>query len=83
MAVVHWPVTLAEDEQRNFDEVVDDFRPEYPGILNWLIEGAKIYLSEGLIVPRRCARPRRNTGTRWTPSGHSSTIASRFSRVGR
>ena len=51
MAVVHWPVTLAEDEQRNFDEVVDEFRPEYAGILNWLVEGAKIYLSEGLVVP--------------------------------
>lgn len=51
MAVVHWPVTLAEDEQRNFDEVVDEFRPEHAGILNWLVEGAKIYLSEGLVVP--------------------------------
>ena len=51
MAVVHWPVTLADEEQRNFDDVVDEFRPEYSGILNWLIEGAKIYLTEGLIVP--------------------------------
>lgn len=51
IAVVHWPVTLAEAEQRNFDDVVEEFRPEYPGILNWLIEGALIYLAEGLVVP--------------------------------
>lgn len=51
MAVVHWPVTLAEDEQKPFDEVIDGFRREYPGILNWLVQGALIYLAEGLYVP--------------------------------
>lgn len=51
MAVVLWPVTIPEAEQRNFDDVVDEFRPEYSGILNWLIEGALIYLREGLVVP--------------------------------
>ncbi len=51
MAVVHWPVTLKESEQREFEEVVSEFAPEYPGILNWLIEGVMIFLRDGLVVP--------------------------------
>lgn len=51
MAVVHWPVTLAPSEQREFEEVVSEFLPEHPGILNWLVEGVKIFLREGLIIP--------------------------------
>jgi putative DNA primase/helicase len=51
IAVVHWPVKIPEAEQLNFDDVVDGFRDEYPGVLNWLIEGALIYLAEGLVVP--------------------------------
>lgn len=51
MAVVHWPVTLAAAEQREFEDVVAEFVPEYPGILNWLIEGVLIFLKEGLVVP--------------------------------
>lgn len=51
MAVVHWPVTLADEEQRDFEEVVQELVAEAPGILNWLIEGAKLYLTEGLVTP--------------------------------
>lgn len=51
MAVVHWPKTIAEADQRPFEDVVQEFLPEYPGILNWLIEGVKIFLREGLVIP--------------------------------
>lgn len=51
MLVIHWPVTIPEERQRNIEDVLADFAPEYPGILNWLIEGAKRFLAEGLIVP--------------------------------
>lgn len=51
MVVIHWPVTLAEERQRNIEEVLADFAPEYPGILNWLIDGACRYLTEGLTLP--------------------------------
>lgn len=51
LSVVHWPVTLAEDEQREFEDVLAEFEPEYPGILNWLIEGARRFLAYGLHVP--------------------------------
>ncbi len=51
MAVIHWPVTLEEHEQRNFEDVVGDLVPEAPGILQWLIEGALTYLREGLVIP--------------------------------
>lgn len=51
MAVVHWPKTIAEADQRPFEDVVQEFAPEYAGILNWLIEGVKIFLREGLVIP--------------------------------
>ncbi len=51
MAVVHWPVKVPEAERRPFDEMIAYFRSEYPGILNWLIEGVRIYLREGLVIP--------------------------------
>lgn len=51
MAVVHWPKTIDEADQRPFEDVVAEFVPEYPGILNWLIEGACIFLKEGLVIP--------------------------------
>lgn len=51
MRVVKWPVTLALEEQRPFDEVVAELVAEAPGILAWLVEGAMIFLREGLIPP--------------------------------
>lgn len=51
MAVVHWPKTIAEADQLPFEEVVASFEPEYPGILNWLVEGVMIFLREGLVIP--------------------------------
>ena len=52
MVVVEWPKTIPTDQQREFEEVLAGFEPEYPGILNWLIEGALIFLREGLVVPQ-------------------------------
>ena len=51
MRVLKWPVTLADDEQRDFDEVVGEMVAEAPGILRWLVEGASIFLKEGLVSP--------------------------------
>ncbi|WP_019998732.1 DNA primase family protein [Aureimonas ureilytica] len=51
LEVIHWPVTIPVERQRNFDEVVREFEAEHSGILNWLIEGALIYLREGLVTP--------------------------------
>ena len=51
MAVIHWPVKLDEKEQRDFEDVVSEFEPEYSGILNWLIAGVQTYLDEGLVIP--------------------------------
>lgn len=50
LLLVKWPVTLAESEQRDFDEVVGELMEEASGILNWLIAGAKDYLANGLVV---------------------------------
>lgn len=51
LAVIHWPVTLEDGEQRDFEEVVGELTAEAPGILNWLIEGALTYLRCGLQIP--------------------------------
>ena len=51
MAVVHWPVQIPIEMRRPFEEMIARFEPEYPGILNWMIEGVMTYLREGLFIP--------------------------------
>lgn len=51
MAVIHWPVKVPEGQRREFEEMLNSFVPEYPGILNWLIEGVHIFQREGLVLP--------------------------------
>jgi putative DNA primase/helicase len=55
MAVIHWPVKIAKEDRREFEDMVSSFEPEYPGILNWLIEGVHIFLKEGLVIPEAVA----------------------------
>jgi putative DNA primase/helicase len=50
MLVVHWTETIAEAEQKDFEEVVTGLLTEAPGILNWLIAGALDYLTNGLFI---------------------------------
>lgn len=56
MAVVHWPRQIAEEDRRDFQEVLASFAPEYPGILNWLLKGVELYLQKGLIIPEAVKR---------------------------
>jgi putative DNA primase/helicase len=55
MAVVHWPMKIAKEDRREFEDMVSSFEPEYPGILNWMIEGVHIFLKEGLVIPEAVA----------------------------
>lgn len=48
---VHWPVTIPDEEQKPLPVVVAEHLEEASGILNWLIEGARIFLTEGLVDP--------------------------------
>jgi putative DNA primase/helicase len=48
LKIVPWPVKVPKDEQRPPSEVIAGFLEEAPGILNWLIEGARRFLLEGL-----------------------------------
>lgn len=48
--VVHWTETIAEADQKDFEEVVKGLLSEAPAILNWLIEGALDYLNNGLFI---------------------------------
>ena len=56
MLVVFWDVTLKLHEQRDFEEMVVDLLSEAPGILNWLIEGARDYLQNGLVIAPEIAK---------------------------
>ena len=50
MLVVHWSVVIPEERRRDFEEFVGDLLTERAGILNWLIEGALDYLTNGLVI---------------------------------
>jgi putative DNA primase/helicase len=49
--LVPWTVTIRDHEKRPLAEVLDELWAERSGILNWLLEGAIRYFSEGLITP--------------------------------
>jgi putative DNA primase/helicase len=55
MRLVPWDVTISEVDRRPIEEVLAEFWDERAGILNWLIQGALIYLAEGLKVPPEIA----------------------------
>jgi putative DNA primase/helicase len=50
LLVVHWKQTIPVGERREFKDLLGDFLAEGPGILNWLIEGARDFLENGLYV---------------------------------
>lgn len=43
--------TFPEEKRRPMEEVMREFREELPGILNWMIEGYRLLLKEGLEMP--------------------------------
>ncbi|WP_316224669.1 MULTISPECIES: phage/plasmid primase, P4 family [unclassified Bradyrhizobium] len=47
---IHWPVQIAEEDRRDFEEMVGEMLTEAPGILNWMIEGACDFLTGGLYI---------------------------------
>lgn len=46
--VVRWTVTVRDDERRPFDQVMAMYEPEQAGIFNWVVDGARKYLANGL-----------------------------------
>ncbi|WP_226578830.1 phage/plasmid primase, P4 family [Acuticoccus sediminis] len=51
MRLVPWTETLAEEERRPMDDLLEEFQAEASGILNWAMEGLLGYLNEGLKPP--------------------------------
>ena len=49
--LIQFNVSIPEKEQRKQSELLDEFRKELPGILNWCLKGWRIYQANGLIVP--------------------------------
>jgi putative DNA primase/helicase len=50
MLVVRWGVTIPEAERKPFDALVAELLGERSGVLNWLIEGARDFLANGLFI---------------------------------
>lgn len=48
LMIVRWGVTIPESDRIPFGQLMARFEGERAGILNWLIEGALLYLNEGL-----------------------------------
>ncbi|KFL27043.1 hypothetical protein JP74_08990 [Devosia sp. 17-2-E-8] len=46
--IVPWEVTIPDDRQMGFDDMLETFVPERAGILNWLIEGLMLFMRDGL-----------------------------------
>lgn len=46
--LVHWAVTIPQEERIPWGKLMATFDAERPGILNWLIDGLMIYLRDGL-----------------------------------
>jgi putative DNA primase/helicase len=76
MAVVHWPVTIEEKRQREFDDMLTIFVPEYPGILNWLIDGALRFIESGLPNPPAVSEATREYRDEMGPVGQFVQIMS-------
>ncbi len=51
IVVVPWLVTIPVERQIDFEEFVSSFDAERSGILNWLIDGARSFLENGLLIP--------------------------------
>lgn len=49
LIIVPWRVEIPEAERKPFGELLAMFDQERSGILNWLIEGALLWLSDGLV----------------------------------
>lgn len=50
MLVVHWDQTIAQEEQRPFEEVVSELVDDGPAILNWMLKGAVDFMNNGLVI---------------------------------
>lgn len=48
LLIVHWGVTIPEEERIPFGQLMARFDAERSGILNWLVAGVLRYLEEGL-----------------------------------
>lgn len=48
--IIHWPVSIEDNDptKMEFSDLLAWLSAERPGILNWLIEGALLYLRDGL-----------------------------------
>lgn len=50
LRMVKWGVQIPEAEQREFEDMQALFKPEWPGILNWMVEGCIAYLDVGKLI---------------------------------
>lgn len=53
LLIVPWEIQISEAERRPMADVLAEFEAERAGILNWLLDGLRMYFDEGLEVPER------------------------------
>ncbi len=51
LRLLPWLETISDDEKRDMDTVIAEFLEESSGILNWLLDGVRLYFDEGLRPP--------------------------------
>jgi putative DNA primase/helicase len=83
MCVIHWPVQLKVEEQLDFEDVMAEFEPEFPGILNWLIDGVRMFLEEGLVIPDAVARATQDYRDEMDPTAAFCAACVRAEPAGR
>lgn len=67
--LVPWSVMIPDKERRPMAEILGGFRAERSGILNWLIEGLRIYMAEGLVTPDKVEESTREYREEMDPIG--------------
>lgn len=50
LIIVPWRIEVPEAERKPFGELLAEFEAERSGILNWLVEGALLWLADGLVA---------------------------------
>lgn len=67
--LVPWSVKISDEERRPMADILAEFREERSGILNWLLDGLRIYVSEGLVTPKKVEEATRDYREDMDPIG--------------
>lgn len=67
--LVPWEIMIPDEERRPMNEILGEFEAERSGILNWLIEGLRLYMREGLLTPESITKATADFREQMNPVG--------------